>query len=237
VVVVGGGFIGLEVASGLAALGLRPTVIELAEVLWGGTLGTKLAAWGAARLEAAGVALRLGATVEAVEDGGVLVRGERLPAAFTVAGIGVEPRVELATGAGLAVDDGILVDAGGWTGHAAAWAAGDVARIEGERRVEHWHAAREAGERVGRSLLGMQLDPAPPAWVFSEIGGLALDVIGMPPTWDEERWLDTGHTVLAYLDGERVVGVASIGGAVAAADARRWISTGARAAEVVASLA
>ena len=61
VVVVGGGFIGVEVASSLAALGLRPTIVELGGSLWSGSLGSELAAWALGRLADAGVAVRLNA--------------------------------------------------------------------------------------------------------------------------------------------------------------------------------
>ena len=104
--------------------------------------------------------------------------------AFSIAGIGVVPRTELAEAAGLDVDDGILTDADHRTSHPSVWAAGDVARIEG-RRIEHWHAAREGGERAGLSMLGKPLPPPRAPWVFSEVAGELLDVVGWAPTWDE----------------------------------------------------
>ena len=71
--------------------------------------------------------------------------------------VGVTPRTELASAAGLAVDDGILTDALHRTSAPAVFAAGDVARVAG-RRVEHWHAAREGGERAALAMLG---EPVP----------------------------------------------------------------------------
>ena len=221
VVVVGGGFIGLEVASALVARGLRPTVVELGSTLWGGALGSELAAWARDRLEAAGVTVRTGVAVSAVDDGGAWIGDERLPAAFVVAGVGVAPRDELAGAAGLAVGDGILVDGGGQTSHAAMWAAGDVARVDG-LRVEHWHAARESGERVAASLLGSQVASRRAPWIFSELIGKSLDVFGVAPGWDEERWFGDG-TVLACLVADRVVQLASIGGRMTPDDGRRAV--------------
>ena len=231
-VVVGGGFIGLEVASALAGAGLRTTVVEVAPLLWGGALGARLSEWARTRLAGAGVDLRLGAPVSRLTDGGAWVGEERIPAEFVVAGIGVRPRDDLAARAGIAVADGIVVDAGQRTGHPAVWAAGDVARVDG-RRVEHWHAAREAGDRAGLSMLGLAIPPPPPAWVFSEIAGAMLDVIGAVDGWDDEVWLQEGR-LLAYLAGERVVGLASIDGALAVDVARRLVATGASVAEVAA---
>jgi 3-phenylpropionate/trans-cinnamate dioxygenase ferredoxin reductase subunit len=236
VVIVGGGFIGLEVASSLAAIGLRPSVIERSEELWAGTLGRQLSEWATERLAGVGVELRLDATITRIGDGAAWIGEERLPAAFVVVGVGVRPRTELAEAAGLRVDDGIVVDAGQRTDHPAVWAAGDVARIDDSQRIEHWHAAREAGERAALSMLGLPV-PAPPApWVFSEIGGTTVDVIGATAGWDEERWLDRERRVLAYLAGGRVIGLAIVDGAVAPDVARRLMQGGAGEHDIVAAV-
>ncbi len=233
VVVIGGGFIGLEVASGLAALGLRPTVVEMAPALWGGALGSGLASWVADRLAQHRVELRLASTVTRLIGDAAWIGDEEVPAAFVVAGIGVRPREELAVEAGIATGDGVLVDDGGRTSHPRVWAAGDVARVGG-RRVEHWHAAREAGERAALSMLELPVPPVPPAWVFSEVAGATLDVVGATDGWDEEHWVEADR-VLAYLASGRVVGLASIDGALTASDARRLVFSGATIEEVQAA--
>ena len=233
VVVVGGGFIGLETASALAGLGLRPTVVEMAPLLWAGSLGASLAGWAAARLSAAGIGLRPGAAVTRVDEDGAWIGDELLPGAFVVAGIGVVPRVELAEIAGIEARDGITVDGEQRTSHPAVWAAGDVASVNG-RRVEHWHAAREAGERAALSMLGLDVPDVPPAWVFAEVAGATLDVIGSVDGWEEERWI-AADRLMVYLSGGRVVGVASIDGAVAAEVARRLVASGASAEDVAAA--
>jgi 3-phenylpropionate/trans-cinnamate dioxygenase ferredoxin reductase subunit len=235
VVIVGGGFIGLEVASSLASLGLRPTVVERAPSLWGGTLGAELASWATAQLGEVGVELRLGAGTTRIAETSAWIGEERLPAAFVVVGVGVLPRVELADAAGVETDDGIVVDGSQRTSHAAAWAAGDVARMDGLPRIEHWHAAREAGERAALGMLGQPI-PAPPApWVFSEIGGHSLDLIGTLDAWDEEHWLDADRSVLAYLRSGRVVGLATVDGALAPNVARRLVDERAAFDEVAAA--
>ncbi len=224
VVVVGGGFIGVEVAAALAARGLRATLVARGAQLWNGQLGTLMAAWAAAALGDAGVELRLGAMVSRVEVNAVWLGSERLPARFVVAGVGVAPRVELATVAGIVVEDGIRVDDSGRTSHPGVWAAGDVARIAGRRRSEHWHAAREGGERAAGSLLGDPPLPPPPAWVFSEVGGVSIDVVGSldADASVSEAWLSNG-AVAALRDGV-VVGVASIAGAIDPRVARQAIA-------------
>lgn len=222
VVVVGGGFIGLEVASWLAAAGLRPTIVEVAAI-WGGSLGTELPAWALARLRSAGVTVRVGAAVSRIEPDAAWIGDERLPAAFAVAGIGVRPRDELAVAAGLSVDDGIVVDAAHRTGDPRIWAAGDVARVAG-RRVEHWHSAREGGARAALSMLGAEVPPAPVPWLFSEIAGIAIDVIGVATEWDEERWTRDG-SVLAYARDGLVVQLAVIGSAIPQDHARALVAS------------
>lgn len=221
VVVVGGSFIGIEVASSLAALGLRPTIVEVGERLWAGRLGSEMAAWAADRLGAAGVGLRLGVAATRIDEAGVWIGDELLPAAFVVAGVGVRPRVGLAERAGLEVSDGIVVDDEQRTSHPAAWAAGDVAR-RGALRVEHWHAAREDGERAARSMLGLPVAPSPEPWFFSEVAGTSLDIVGMAPRWDEERWLGDG--ILAFAEGGRLVQLASVGSAMEAGRMRALVA-------------
>jgi hypothetical protein len=100
------------------------------------------------------------------------------------------------------------------------------------RRVEHWHSAREAGERAALSMLGLAVPPPPPAWVFSEIAGTMVDVVGAADAWDEERWLIEGR-LLVYLDSGRLVGVASIDNALAAEEARRLLQDGTAPREIL----
>ena len=224
VVVIGAGFIGVEIASGLASLGLEPTVVEVGERLWSGRLGSELAAWGEERLRGAGVELRLGSAVSRLDEGAAWVGDERLPAAFVVAGIGVRPRDDLARDAGLEVDDGIVVDDEQRTSDARIWAAGDVAR-RGPRRVEHWHAARESGHRAALGMLGQPTEAAPEPWVFTEVAGTAVDVVGDATAWDEERWI-IDERVLALADAGRVVQMAAIGSAMPAARMREIVAAG-----------
>jgi NADPH-dependent 2,4-dienoyl-CoA reductase/sulfur reductase-like enzyme len=222
VAVIGGGFIGVEVASSLAALGLRPTILERADTLWSGALGEPLAAWAIDRLATAGISVRREATVTAVEPDAVRVGDERLAAAVIVAGIGVRPRDDLAARAGLQIADGIVTNAAHRTSHPTAWAAGDVARVAG-RRIEHWHAAREGGERAARSMLGMDPGPTPEPWTFSEVAGAAIDVVGSPAGWDDEAWVVAGR-LAALLDAGRVVQLASIDTALPSDVMRRLVS-------------
>lgn len=221
VVVVGGGLIGVEVASGLAALGLRPTIVERTPTLWAGAMGALLSAWAVQRLGDAGVTVRLGETVDAVDGDAAVVAGERLPAAFVVAGIGVVARDELARNAGITSDRGIVVGTDQRTSHAPVWAAGDVARVEG-RGSEHWHSAREAGERAALSMLGADPAPVPAPWTFTEVAGVAVDVFGDGDgevEVDHEEWLVDG-SVIGRSSGGELRQLIVVGSAVPADRAR-----------------
>ncbi len=221
--VVGGGFIGVEVAASLAARGVLVTLLERGEALWAGALGPEVSDWAVARLVAAGVTVRFGAEVTGLEDGAVLIAGELMAVDLVVAGVGVAPRVELAAGAGLLVDDGVVVDSRQATSDPAVWAAGDVARPADARRVEHWHAARESGERAGRAMLGEPLPARRAPWIFSEFAGVTLDVVGGGLAGDERIAM---RGVQAWVRGGCVVQLAILDGAVSVEGARELVERG-----------
>jgi NADPH-dependent 2,4-dienoyl-CoA reductase/sulfur reductase-like enzyme len=219
-VVVGGGFIGVEVASSLAARGLAVTVLELGNALWAGSLGEAVSAWAVERLAGAGIAVRLGTAASRFTPDAVWVGEEEIRAEVVLAGVGVEPRVELARDAGLEVDDGVVVDEGQRTSAPGIFAAGDMARPRGGPRVEHWHAAREAGERAALAMLGQAVSARRAPWIFSEVAGATLDVVGSAPIWDE---IVDRDGVNAYVVGERVAQIAVLDGAMPIEEARALV--------------
>jgi 3-phenylpropionate/trans-cinnamate dioxygenase ferredoxin reductase subunit len=220
-VVLGGGFIGVEVAGSLAERGVHVTLLELSDGLWGGALGPGVSEWSVGRLGAVGVDARLRTAATGIEDGlAVLTASERLTADFVLAGVGVTPRVELAERAGLAVDDGLVVDESRRTSAVSVFAAGDVARPGKGPRVEHWHAAREAGEAAALGMLGESPQPRRAPWVFSEFAGAKLDVVGWAPTWDE---IVVRGGLNAYVLSGRVMQLAILDGAVPVDAARAFV--------------
>ncbi len=230
-VVVGGGFIGVEAAASLATLGLRVTLLERTGALWAGSLGLAFSEWAAARLRAAGVGVRLGTAADAITPDGVRAQGELLPSALTLAGVGVRPRTALAEAGDLAVADGILVDSARSAG-SGVFAAGDAARFphplaDGERiRVEHWHAAREGGERAALGMLGLEAPPPRAPWIFSEFAAASVEVVGWAPDHDGERVLGdpaSDRFAVAALRGNRVAQLAVVNGFVPVEDARRFV--------------
>jgi 3-phenylpropionate/trans-cinnamate dioxygenase ferredoxin reductase subunit len=219
--VVGGGFIGVEVAASLAARGTAVRLLSGGDLLWGGAFGVAPSDWAAGVLRRAGVDVRFGADPEPADG-------------LVVAGIGVEPRAELAAAAGLAVDDGILVDGRQVTSAAGVLAAGDVARAHDRPRIEHWHAARESGERAGLAILGQPV-PAPHApWIFSELGAAKLDAIGWPDPDAAEVELAPG--VIGFTRGDTVVQVAILDGALPVEPVRALIERGGTLSELAAAI-
>jgi len=218
-VVIGGGFIGVEAAASLAAVGMRVTVLEMASTLWAGAFGVALSDWAVGVLAEKGVSVRLGTAVSRLEADAAWADHEKFPADLLIAGVGVAPRVDLATE--LELDDGIVVDERHRASATGVFAAGDVARASG-RRVEHWHAAREAGEAAALGMLG--LDPPPPRapWVYSEFAGQLVDIVGWAPTFDETLLLHGGRLV-AYLRDGAVVQLAVVNGVVPVEAARALV--------------
>jgi 3-phenylpropionate/trans-cinnamate dioxygenase ferredoxin reductase subunit len=192
-VIIGGGFIGAEVAASATQMDTRVTVLELADTLWTRAVGPEMGGFFEAFLRDRGVHVRTRTRAERLEGGEqveavVLPDGSRLHADVVVIGVGVRPDTELAERAGLPVDNGILVDQ-----HLRAvegvWAAGDVANADhplfGRIRIEHWAEALNQGLLAGRNLAGAgeRYDRVP--YFYSDQFDLSLSYLGHVREWDE----------------------------------------------------
>ena len=235
VVVVGAGWIGAEVATAAAAAGCTCTVVEAAPVPLSaalGDVGGLTVPWYAA----AGVELRLSAPVTAVEaDAVVLAGGERLAADLVVVGVGAAPDIGWLRSSGLHLDGGVVVDehlAASWPGVVAV---GDCAawwsrRYRTRLRVEHWDNALHTPTTAVATLLGADAvhDLVPYFW--SEQLGHRLQVVGHVPAAgtrvDRGRpGTDDGWSV-AWVDGDRLVGLLAVDRPRDLAQARRRITDG-----------
>ncbi|MGJ7440671.1 NAD(P)/FAD-dependent oxidoreductase [Aquipuribacter sp. MA13-6] len=188
-VVVGAGWIGLEVASAARAAGVDVTVVHDASVPLQRVLGEAVGTRFADLATAAGVTLVGDASVEAFTgddrvDGVRLADGRTLPATTVVLGVGISPRTELAEAAGLQVDDGVVVDATFRTADEAVYAVGDVARAHNEWvgeavRLEHFAAANDGGPVAGRAMTGREgARWAVPPFFWSDQFGVGLEYRG-----------------------------------------------------------
>ncbi len=183
VLLVGAGWIGLEIAAAVRQAGGEVTIAETAAWPLLGVLGPELAPLFADLHRSHGVDLRLSTSVERVEGAEVLLSdGTRVRPDLIVAGIGAVPDDGLAARSGLATDNGILVDARLATADPAVFAAGDVANHDhpslGRIRVEHWDNAIEQGKHVAGSVLGDTTPYTRQPYFFSDQYDLGMEYLG-----------------------------------------------------------
>jgi NADPH-dependent 2,4-dienoyl-CoA reductase/sulfur reductase-like enzyme len=194
--IVGAGWIGLEVAAAARQAGGAVTVVENAPLPLVTVLGPEIAPMVADLHRDHGVDLRLGTSVTAVEHerGRTTVRlddGTDVMPDLILVGIGAEPDHSLAVEAGLATDRGVLVDARLRASDPHVYAAGDVARhahpVHGSLRVEHWDAAIHQGRHAARVMLGHDEPYTREPYFFTDQYDLGLEYVGHvgPAGYDE----------------------------------------------------
>ena len=225
IVILGGGFIGLELAASARALGATATLVEgLPRVLTRG-VPAEIAGIVAARHAAEGVEILCGTKVAGIEDlpGEVRITledGRILAASLLVVGIGALPNTELAEAAGLAVENGIAVDGFLRTSDPDIFAAGDCASyplpLYGGRRIrlESWRNAQEQGRLAAANMLGgMEAHSAVP-WFWSDQYDMTLQIAGLADgaAATVRREMGEGAFILFHLDAEgRLIAASGIG--------------------------
>jgi NADPH-dependent 2,4-dienoyl-CoA reductase/sulfur reductase-like enzyme len=219
-VVVGGGFIGSEIAAAIRMQDRDVTMIVKDEGLGARVFPADLSRWLVDYYRDKGVTVRLGEGVDRVESRGgkFQVRsgnGEPVLADAVVAGLGIEPNVDLARQAGLAMSDGVEVDELLRTSRPEIYAAGDVANFLnpalGRRmRVEHEDNANTMGEIAGRNMAGARRRYDHLPMFYSDLFDLGYEAVGdvsarhqTVADWKEKF----REGVIYYLDGSRVCGV------------------------------
>jgi 3-phenylpropionate/trans-cinnamate dioxygenase ferredoxin reductase subunit len=218
VAVVGGGWIGLEVAATARKKGAQAIVIEAQSRLCERSVPREVSEHLVALHRSHGTQVMLGAGVAAFgqsEDGGAAVTladGRSVACDAIVVGVGMVPNDELARDAGLDCDRGVIVDTQCRTSDPDILAAGDVAVAPnpwtgGRVRLESWQNAQEQGIAAARSALGLEVDYRPLPWFWSDQYGMNLQIYGVP--LPSHRVVARGVVgadsfVLFYLDGDIV---------------------------------
>ncbi len=223
--IIGGGWIGLEVASAARQAGAEVVVLEALEQPLLNVLGPEVGALFAQLHREKGVDVRTGVRIETIagtgSDGSTigLAGGDTLTVDRLVVGVGVAPLADLAGSAGIAVDNGILVDSGLRTSAPGVFAAGDVANVDhpvlGHRvRVEHWDTAIKHGKVAAANLLDGQAVADDLPYFFTDQYALGLEYVGHPGPDGFDRVVVTGDTDgpvegrtfrVWWLRGDRVV--------------------------------
>jgi len=211
-VVIGGGFIGVEVAATLRQRGLAVTLAEALPRVWARFADERLSAFVQEYCAQRGVEFRTGTAIGAFEGqdaiaGVTTSSGELLPCDLACVGVGIVPNVELAAAAGLAVEDGIVVDEFLRSSNPAIYGAGDVINYHDSifgrrRRVEHWGHAEYSGQLAGKNMAGGATPYDFLSYVWSDIFDLRLEFAGdesSPDTVLQRGQFDNGAFSILYL--------------------------------------
>ncbi len=240
-VLIGGSYIGCEVAASLTARGAKCTIVMIEEVALSRTFGEEAGRFFHQVLVDHGVEILGGEEVEAFEGDGrvkavVTKDGRTVEGDMVVVGAGVRPDTMLAERAGLEVDNGIVCDAKLESSAPGIFAAGDVCSYEsvvhGRRlRVEHWDVALQQGRHAARAMLGSTEPYREIPYFFSDLADWAsLEYVGPAYEWDEVVWrgdADSGEFSVWYLQGGAVKGALAVGRSEDLVHARTLIETGA----------
>jgi NADPH-dependent 2,4-dienoyl-CoA reductase/sulfur reductase-like enzyme/nitrite reductase/ring-hydroxylating ferredoxin subunit len=219
-VVIGGSFVGLEVAASLRTRGIEVDLVAPSGMVLERIFGPTLSSFIQRLHESNGVRFHLDNSVKAIDPTHVtLVSGKRIAADLVVVGIGVRPSVAVAQWAGLEIAQGIVVNEFLETSRSGIFAAGDVARWpdrhSGESvRVEHWNVALRLGQTAARNMLGEKapFDAVPFFW--SQHYDVAIKYVGQQASWDElsiDGDPDAHDCAVEYRRGGKIVALATLG--------------------------
>lgn len=219
--ILGAGFIGLEVAASLRHRGLDVSVVAPESLPLASVLGDDVGRLIKSVHKEQGVRFHLGAKVEQIDDRTArLTNSDEINFDLVVVGVGVRPRTDPAAAAGLDIDDGVVVNQQFKTNDPAIYAAGDVARFPQSEtgtliRIEHWVAAQRQGQRVARDILRSE----PPAkmgipFFWSRHFDLTVQYIGHAADFDStvvDGSIEERDALIGYLQNGQIRAVCAIG--------------------------
>jgi 3-phenylpropionate/trans-cinnamate dioxygenase ferredoxin reductase subunit len=224
VVLIGGSYIGSEVAASLTTKGTKCTIVMMEDVALSNNFGEEAGRFFHEVLESHGIEILGGESLQAFEGDGrvkavITESGREIECDAVVVGAGVRPDVMLADRAGLAVENGITCDSKLQTSADGIYAAGDVCSydsvVHGRRlRVEHWDVAFQQGRAAGANMAGEDKDYDVVPYFFSDLSDWAsLEYVGPAQDWDEVVWRgerDSGEFSAWYLKDGKVAGCLSV---------------------------
>jgi 3-phenylpropionate/trans-cinnamate dioxygenase ferredoxin reductase component len=239
-VLVGGSYIGCEVAASLKAKGTDCAIVMMEEVALSRTFGEEPGRWFHELLESKGIEIHGGETLAAFEGDDhassvVTESGKTIEGEMVVVGAGVRPDVMLAQRAGIEVEDGIVCDETLQSSVEGIYAAGDVcsyeSRIHGRRlRVEHWDVAMQQGIHAAGSMLGDGKPYEVVPYFFSDLADWAgLEYVGPATDWDELIWRgdrEAGEFTVFYVKDGKVAGALTVERSEELAHARTLLAEG-----------
>ncbi|HEX3242090.1 MAG TPA: FAD-dependent oxidoreductase, partial [Solirubrobacterales bacterium] len=240
VVLIGGSYIGTEVAASLTAKGVKCTILMMEDVTLSRTFGEDAGRWFQETIEGHGITVHGGEELEAFEGDGrvrsvVTKSGLAIECDTVIVGAGVRPDTMLAERAGLAVENGITCDSKLQTTLQGVYAAGDCCSYgsvvhDRRLRVEHWDVAMQQGMHVAKNMLGEGADYDVVPYFFSDLADWAsLEYIGPAQEWEREVWRgdrDAGKFSVWYLKDGKVAGALSVDRPEDLAEARRMLADG-----------
>lgn len=232
VLIVGGGYIGLEAAAVCAKLGLKVTLVEAADRILQRVAAPETSAWFRDLHKSHGVDLREGVGLKRLigdthVTGAELADGTVLDVDFVIVGVGITPATALAEACGVEIDNGIAVNERGQTSDPSIWAAGDCASFPqngGRMRLESVGNAIDMGELVADNIMGLERDYVATPWFWSDQYDVKLQIAGLNAGYDRivvredgdarSHWYYSGDKLLAvdamndsrsYMVGKRLI--------------------------------
>ena len=235
VLIVGGGYIGLEAASVAASRGLSVTLVEMADRILQRVASPQTSDFFRNLHQSHGVDIREGVGLDRLTgdtrvQGAILTNGDEIAVDFVIVGVGIEPDIALAQAAGLEIENGIKVDALGRTSDASIYAAGDCCSFphEGGRlRLESVPNAIDQAEAVADAMLGGTEPYLPNVWFWSDQYDVTLQIAGLNSSYTDVVTRKDGERIsFWYFKDETLLAVDAVRDARAYMLGKRWLAQG-----------
>ena len=238
VLIIGGGYIGLEAAAVAATRGLKVTLVEMSDRILSRVAAPQTSDYFRNLHKTHGVTIKEGIGLTKLNGDGDMVcsaelsDGSKLEIDFVIVGVGIVPATELAKASGLEITDGIKVDSLGQTSDPAIWAAGDCCAFpykNAELRLESVPNAIDQAEVVAQNILGAQIDYVPKPWFWSDQYDVKLQIAGLNTGFSDvviRKMPDQKAVSFWYYDDQKLIAVDAMNDPRAFMVAKRLLEAG-----------